>query len=447
MISLKPLKYKLLGNICTGMNLRVLVLASLFVFAFNSCCKSNNGKKADTQVPVLQMEQPSSQDLTKKKSGNPPKTQAPKTPAKKDSSLQPISYKIQKVRINPKTSRLYSESARLLAGLKVPRKSQFYKWSVQRTYLRYKKYSDDLWRLFQAPNIRKIRRWRKVNLPKNYNSTIFYPFSGPDVINMIAFFPNAQNYIMFGLEKPGVIPKPHKLPFWKALSELWTLHQAMHSILRVNFFKTKKMARDLGSSTFSGTTGIMMFFLAKLEYQVMDVRQIWIDSKGRVVVSTSKAKGKNWIPGIEISFQQSKNAPMQRIRYFSVNVKNPMLKSHHNFTRFLNGQKPFTTMIKSASYLLHFDSRYSKIRDLILDNSDSILQDDSGVPIRHFTASKWNITYFGHYIRPIRFFAGLYQKVLRRNMAKQSKGRLPFSYGYDYKKGQSNLIYTNKIKG
>ncbi len=441
MISLKPLKYNLLGNINTGINLRVLLYVILLIFALNSCCKSNNGKKANTQVPVVQTEPSSTQDLTKKKSSHLSKTQA-----KKDLSLQPISYKIEKARINRKTSRLYSESARLLAGLKVPKQSQFYKWSIKRTYARYQKYSHDLWRLFQASNIKKIRRWRKVNLPKRYNNTIFYPFSGPDVINMMAFFPNAQNYIMFGLEKPGVIPAPHKLPFWKALSELWSLHQAMHSILRVNFFKTKKMARDLGGSTFSGTTGIMMFFLAKLEYQVMDARQIWIDSKGRIVVSTGKTKRKNWIPGIEISFQKSKNAPIQRIRYFSVNVKNHMLKSHDNFAHFLNRQKPVTTMIKSASYLLHFDNRYSRIRDLILNNSDSILQDDSGVPMRHFTASKWKVTYFGHYVRPIRFFASLYQGVLRRDMAKHSKGRLPFSYGYDYKKGRSNLIYTNKIK-
>ncbi|HEO65395.1 MAG TPA: hypothetical protein ENI73_05925 [Spirochaetes bacterium] len=443
MIRLKSLNYNRLEII----NARIRVRASIFVillistFTLHSCCKSNNGKKAYTPLSVVQKEKPSSQKLSQKKATPPPKTQK-----KKDLPLQPISYKIQKASINPKTRRLYGETSRLLAGLKLPKKSRFYKWSVKRTYGRYKKYSHDLWRLFQASNIRKIKRWRKVNLPKNHNTSVFYPFSGPDVINMMAFFPNAQDYIMFGLEKPGVIPKPDKLPYWKALSELWRLHQAMHSILHVNFFKTKKMARNLGSSTFSGTTGIMMFFLAKLEYEVIDVRKIWIDPKGHIVLSTDKRKRTDWIPGVEMSFQKSKNAPIQRIRYFSVNVKNPMLQVHKNFTHFLNRQKSFTTMIKSASYLLHYNSRYSRIRDLILNKSDSILQDDSGVPMGYFTASKWDLTYFGRYIRPIPFFAGRYQGVLRLNMAKHSKGLLPFSYGYAYKRGRSNLIYTNKIK-
>ncbi len=443
MIPLKLLHHNRLEAINTRVGVRVSIFVILLIctFTLTSCCKSNNGKKTYSPLSVVQKEKPSTQELSPKKASHPPKTQK-----KKDLSLQPISYKIQKASINPKTRRLYGETSRLLAGLKLPKKSQFYKWSVKRTYGRYKKYSHDLWRLFQASNIRKITRWRQSNLPKSHNSNIFYPFSGPDVINMMAFFPNAQDYIMFGLEKPGVIPKPHKLPFWKALSELWTLHQAMHSILHVNFFKTKKMARNLGSSTFSGITGIMMFFLAKLEYEVVDARKIWIDSKGQIVSPTDKRTAKNWIPGVEISFQKSKNTPIQRIRYFSVNVKNPMLKAHKNFIHFLNRQKSFTTMIKSASYLLHYDSRYSRIRDLILNKSDSILQDDSGVPMGYFTASKWDLTYFGQYIRPIRFFAGRYQGVLRQNMAKHSKGLLPFSYGYDYKRGRSNLIYANKIK-
>ena len=39
---------------------------------------------------------------------------------------------------------------------------------------------------------------------------IFYPFSGPDYLTAHAFFPNADKYVMLGLEPVGKLPELKK---------------------------------------------------------------------------------------------------------------------------------------------------------------------------------------------------------------------------------------------
>jgi len=43
-------------------------------------------------------------------------------------------------------------------------------------------------------------------------------------------------------------------------------------------------------------------------------------------------------------------------------------------------------------------------------------------------------------------FASRYQPDLKKAMRERSTGTLPFSYGYDYLPGQSNLMTAERIK-
>ncbi|HEO66284.1 MAG TPA: hypothetical protein ENI73_10515 [Spirochaetes bacterium] len=340
---------------------------------------------------------------------------------------------------------LTNDIARFFAGKDLSKQSRLYDWSQKKNYSAYKKHNGDLWKLFQASNIEKIIKWRKANLPRNTNNTVFYPFSGPDVINMLAFFPDAKDYILFGLEEPGIVPEPLKLTYTKAHSGLWQLAKAIRTILKVNFFVTKNMIRNLGDRSFSGIAGVMMYFLAKLDYEVLDVKKIWINSKSQIVRDNKSLNEKAYIPGIEILFRKDKASHIQRLRYFKVDVENKMLKLYPNFIPYIESQTPFTTIIKSASYLMHNYILFTKIRDTITSKSDYILQDDSGVPLKHFLNDNWKLSYYGYYKRPVHIFNGRVQRKLRENMKKHSKGPLPFSYGYTYRKGRSNLVLAQKL--
>jgi len=153
---------------------------------------------------------------------------------------------------------------------------------------------------------------------------------------------------------------------------------------------------------------------------------------------------KNRVPGVEIAFKGN-SGKIQKIRYYMLNViDNALTVSSPNFIPYLLKEGRYTTVIKSASYLMHNDTiKFTKIRKAILDSSDYIIQDDSGIPLRYFQKG-WSMKFHGFYDRPIPLFSNRTQNDLKEAMKKHSTGILPFSYGYDYKKGESNLMTAER---
>jgi hypothetical protein len=135
-----------------------------------------------------------------------------------------------------------------------------------------------------------------------------------------------------------------------------------------------------------------------------------------------------------------------------VNVADAYLaKSSPDFIPYLKSQGRFVTMIKSASYLMHKEgiqepTHFEQIRSLILMQSDFVVQDDSAVPLRLFARDTWKLQFHGRYEAPTAEFGKHLQKDLKVEMQRNSTGKLPFSYGYAYKQGESNLMTAERVQ-
>src|SRR6202034_3706833 len=79
------------------------------------------------------------------------------------------------------------------------------------------------------------------------------------------------------------------------------------------------------------------------------------------------------------------------------------------FLKFCATLAPGNSLLKSASYLLHSGS-FSTVRDFILANSATVIQDDSGIPLGYYGPKKWRFLPFGRYAGPIDKFPGKYQQ-------------------------------------
>ena len=53
---------------------------------------------------------------------------------------------------------------------------------------------------------------------------------------------------------------------------------------------------------------------------------------------------------------------------------------------------------------------FTTVRDYILANSATIIQDDSGVPLTYYNAKQWRFFPFGRYLGPIGEFPGRFQQ-------------------------------------
>ena len=151
------------------------------------------------------------------------------------------------------------------------------------------------------------------------------------------------------------------------------------------------------------------------------------------------------IAGMEILLLKS-GGEVKRARYFQLNVIDWSLEVHPHFIPFLESYGRYTTIVKSASYLMHNEKKFTGMRALTLSHSDYILQDDSGIALRYFPRDEWKLTFHGVYSKPVPLFAHRYQQDLSDAMRKHSTGPLPFSYGYNFGENESNLMLAERIR-
>jgi hypothetical protein len=347
-----------------------------------------------------------------------------------------------------------ADTARFLAGKPVASDSTLAEQAHTESYAEYAAQIASGWKQFQEPNLEAMRSWWTGRAPAKY-ATVFYPFSGPDIGNALAFFPDADSYLLFGLEPPGAIPDLPAMPADAITSGLNELKASLSSILQVNYFFTKAMEKKLGKGSFNSITGLLLFSLAMNDCEVTGARRIAIGPGGALVPGTTAddsttGRSRARVPGVEITFTRNRGKT-QTIRYFMANVADASLaKSASDFLAYLKSQRRFVTMIKSASYLMHKEgiqelAHFEQIRSLILTRSDFIVQDDSGVPLRLFARDTWKLRFHGKYETPTPEFGKHLQKDLKVEMQRNSTGKLPFSYGYAYKQGESNLMTAARI--
>jgi hypothetical protein len=239
-------------------------------------------------------------------------------------------------------------------------------------------------------------------------------------------------------------------------SGLNELKASLSTILQVNYFFTKAMEKKLGNGSFNSISGLLLFFLAMNDCEVTDATSIAIGEGGALVRGPAAddsmtGRSRSPIPGVEITFRRS-GGKEQTLRYFTVNVADAYLvKTSPDFLPYLRSQGRLVTMIKSASYLMHKEgiaepTHFEQIRALILTQSELVVQDDSGVPLRLFARETWKLRFHGRYQAPTPEFGRYLQKDLKVEMQRNSTGKLPFSYGYAYKQGESNLMTAERVQ-
>src|SRR6202012_4772373 len=136
-----------------------------------------------------------------------------------------------------------------------------------------------------------------------------------------------------------------------------------------------------------------------------NVSPVALDGKGAAYFANEKA-GPNATHGVRGGFAGA-DGEKKTLYYFSTDFSNSGVKSS-GFLKFCETLAPGNSLLKSASYLLHAGN-FTTVRDFLLNNSATIIQDDSGIPLGDYNAKKWRFFPFGRYAGPISEFPGRYQ--------------------------------------
>ncbi len=325
-----------------------------------------------------------------------------------------------------------ADTVRVIAGLPPSAGSPLEPLTRDESWKQHARFFDRAFGEFDRTQLSKVRAWSKTYLRVNRPS-MFYMFSGPDFLYADAFFPDATTYVLAGLEPPGQIPDLLKMPRGSLGPSLNTLASSMHTVLSLSFFITHNMRTQLSSGRLNGTIPILYVFLARSGKTVKEVSLVNLDADGN---ERPEAPGqRSAAHGVKILFTGA-DGKDRTLYYFSTNLANDGVPTSGLLT-FLEKLGPGDSLIKSASYLMH-SGNFSKIRDFLIANSATILEDDSGIPLAHFDDKKWQLQPFGHYLAPLGIFPRTYQPKLQELFRRATP--IDFAYGYRWRRNESNVL-------
>jgi hypothetical protein len=328
------------------------------------------------------------------------------------------------------------DTAKFLAGMPPSASSPLTPLTKDPAWQHHARFFDAAFAQLEQRQLSKIRSWAAANLaaPK---PTMFYMFSGPDFLYADAFYSKATTYVLSALEPPGSVPDLTRLPRGGVGAALYNVERSMSSILSFSFFITKMMKVDLRAGELNGTLPILYVFLARSGKTIRDVSPVALDDKGAFA---SENPGKNATRGVRIVFAGSDGVE-KTLYYFSTDLSNSGVKVS-GFLKFCETLAPGNSLIKSASYLLHAGN-FTTVRDFILNNSATIIQDDSGIPLAYYNPKKWRFFPFGRYAGPIAEFLGRYQEQYAELFRRAQP--MDFGIGYRWRTYESNLLLSVRL--
>ena len=419
------------------------IILSFFLLVFVGCSE----KKPDTtQQETLPQEIPT-QDTVREVEPVKPDTLAGKvadstTVIKKDSVTATIP-------INLADTVIADARARYLAGLaprvigndtaKLGLRDSIF-WKTHATKI------NNAWARFSGHR-KQVWKWAKTELGEARKApTVFYPFSGPDFAHVYTLFPDAKSYTMIGLEPVGNLPELENYSPELQRKAFKRLGNGLRFILSSSFFVTHDMDTVLQGKELKGTVPLLNFFMVRLGCKVLGFELLKLTPDGSLVLKepNKKLQGND---AVRFTFRTA-DGEIKQLTYISGNLSDDGLnRINVGLKKYIQTIENPVTYLKSASYLLHYAS-FSSIRELILNQSSYVLQDDSGLPFVFLQAPKWQTLLYGNYTGTIRLFSHMNQENLKKaylDSAKIKRERpLNFRLGYG-KQQQINLQFSKRI--
>jgi hypothetical protein len=212
----------------------------------------------------------------------------------------------------------------------------------------------------------------------------------------------------------------------------------MKSSLQTTYFITKDMKIDLQQQNLNGVLPILYAFIARADKSITNVTVGSLNGSGAFQEGTRGS-----IPGVRIRYTDNHSGDSQTLYYFTTDISDGGIKSTPGFLKFCERLGTGPSLLKSSSYLM-FEEGFATIRNFILDHSNRIVQDDSGIPLAYFNPDKWNLRLFGVYLGPIELFKQHFQPKLQELFAQGNPPPLEFGFGYRWNWKEANLMVAER---
>ncbi len=290
-----------------------------------------------------------------------------------------------------------------------------------------------------------MRQWADAEMKTEHEQSrvLFYPFSGPDILHAMQFYPNATEYVMIALERYGSIPDFKKMDSAQATVYLNSVYQSLQDVFGKSYFITRKMVQDLQRVKVNGVIPLMCLFLERTNHPVVAIYNKHLNNDGTVVSLSADSVPSHTNDFIEIYFRTQGVDTLRKIVYFRTNLGDnayqgmTSFKDNKALQNYLNALPDFYVYAKAASYLMN-STDFSAIRDFCLKKGKSVLQDDTGIGFKYFDKNVWTMKLYGHYAKPVSDFPWIKDELLDKAYKSDSSHVQPLSFSLGYHWGNIN---------
>lgn len=335
-------------------------------------------------------------------------------------------------------------TARFIAGLPQLESNNYSALEKDKYWTDFKTSMDKNWDKMVAQRLKPMEEWQRQTLsPMIKDSlTLFYPFSGPDFLHAETFYPAAPEYIMAALEPVVEIPSLETISVLDRDIFLDSLGKSLRDLFGKSYFITTHMMKDFRS--IKGVLPIFYFFIERTGNEMISQQFLGLNADGSEKFIAFADYKKNNTRGVKIVFRNRETREMKTLYYFSTDISNKGLKKRPEFVSFMSKRNTYNTFVKSASYLMHHPD-FTAIRDILLKQSVSIFQDDTGIMFKDIKKSKtWESHFYGEYVKPVNDFPWLEKQPDLDSAFQASKELLPFSLGYHWSSRKQHYMFMRK---
>jgi hypothetical protein len=299
---------------------------------------------------------------------------------------------------------------------------------------RIERYMEDVsedWARFERNLGQEMLAWSASVLEHETGETVFYPFAGPDFSTVRRLYPRAGRYVLVALQTAGRIPSlDTDRGHLRDILNLFDLATGNFSVL--GFFLTDDMNEqfDQQLAPVDGITGLLLAMAAREGFHVAAVEPIRLDPNGGDVElhPGDRSELDTW-RSVRLTLRAEGDREVL-VDYLQLDLSDQNLRRDEVARRWVESMSSNRVFLKAASHLMQ-NFGFNIIRDAILENAISVLQDESGIDYEPLD-EHFEVRLFGNFTAVNDTFHEYYQRSLAQAYIERRDELedLPFRIGY-----------------
>ena len=268
------------------------------------------------------------------------------------------------------------------------------------------------------------------------SSTIFYPFSGPDFTTLYQLYPNEKHYIMSALQKAEKLIDLRTLSPKAADQTLEVLGSAWKSYGHDGFFVTEYLYKYLSTNNVRiGATTLIATFLNLQNFSIRKIVPIEINEQGEIKEISDEG------PWHSVRFYLTKDGKEVLLDYVRMDLSDEGLIKNPGDYAFVKNASNNPVVFKAASHLPQ-NYGFRMIKQAVLDNAPSIVQDETGIGYADLN-NIFDTALYGHFVKSHKVFTKFNQDLAKAYQQRDDEKPLPFRVGY-YKDGTYSFVVAKR---